>query len=620
MSDLSCLDEVVKISNDFIEEVKQFYKDISRKALKKGVYCSPQTPLPLLVEILEEKNSLIELNNSCYYCGSSKLQKNNHDFLVCKDCYSEQPEKPYTQDERLMFDREQVKKRKTHETSFLKGTVICHSNKGIINRPKFYRLRKWQHRSQTFSWKERNKAEAFNLINKACTNLSLPKHARNFAENIYLGCIKENVIKGRSISSMAAASLLVSLNKFKIIRREKDLLANFLKASKKALHHSYSNIVRNIIPVMGVEYKPNNSIILHTCYLSEQLNNPEIQLGNLMKYLKDLSINYMESVINKFSASNKGRLGMLEKIISKEFDKDTAALYNGFISDLIIPDCDVKELRNITFYYISMMSEEDLLQQLIKRFQGRSNFAVAASLLYNFSKEGNISITQKNISELADITEVSVRNNCRFLNEKFGVKSVELKEFDKTYKSSEIRRVIDYIINKNFNYREVKVKKRFIQSFYDLIKPLLSDDSLNTNEISESLKEDLILDSNNDLYHSCSCALNYLFTKGFVNRELVKGQYYYSLKTDNFSEIDVNNCENVRELVVNNIHMINDKGVKVKEFAEALIKNSSLNILPDSFEATVNKTLRDLSEEGVIDRKWCKHAFIYYPKALNTPG
>lgn len=74
-------------------------------------------------------------------------------------------------------------------------------------RAEAYRLRRWQLRMRVHSSIDRNLAFAMNELDRLCSQLKIPKSIKETSALIYRKAIEQNLIRGRSIESMMAASI-----------------------------------------------------------------------------------------------------------------------------------------------------------------------------------------------------------------------------------------------------------------------------------------------------------------------------------------------------------------------------------------------------------------------------
>ncbi len=75
------------------------------------------------------------------------------------------------------------------------------------NRAQIYRLRKWQRRIRVSNATERNLATALSEMDRMASSMGLPRNIRESAALIYRKAVGKNLIRGRSIEGVVAASL-----------------------------------------------------------------------------------------------------------------------------------------------------------------------------------------------------------------------------------------------------------------------------------------------------------------------------------------------------------------------------------------------------------------------------
>ena len=183
-----------------------------------------------------EKPERIHLRQSktCPECGSDRLIT-DYEIAekVCRDCGFVVAEKMADKGpEWRAFTTEQRDKRRrvgapSTFTIHDKGlsTTIDTRNRdaqgrklSLEQRAQIYRLRKWQRRVRVSDSKERNLSIALSFMSKLCSNISLPKTILETASIIYLKALKKQLIRGRSIRGLAAASVYIACRKCGIVR------------------------------------------------------------------------------------------------------------------------------------------------------------------------------------------------------------------------------------------------------------------------------------------------------------------------------------------------------------------------------------------------------------------
>jgi transcription initiation factor TFIIB len=105
-----------------------------------------------------------------------------------------------------------------------------------------YRLRKWQLRMRVHSSIDRNLAYAMNELDRLSSQLNISKNIKETSALIYRRSIEQNLIRGRSIESMVAASIYTACRIRKIPITIDDLSIN-TRINKKDLGRCYRLIL-----------------------------------------------------------------------------------------------------------------------------------------------------------------------------------------------------------------------------------------------------------------------------------------------------------------------------------------------------------------------------------------
>ena len=169
------------------------------------------------------KKAEIEEIRKCPECGSLHVvQDYERGELVCEECGLVIDDSYIDQGpEWRAFDSEQRERRARtgppiDYTSTDKGlsTVIGWRNKDVHgksiptrNRAQLYRLRKWQRRIRFGGVSERSITSALSELNKVSSSMTLPRNVREVAAMIYKKAAEKNLIRGRSMEAMAAATI-----------------------------------------------------------------------------------------------------------------------------------------------------------------------------------------------------------------------------------------------------------------------------------------------------------------------------------------------------------------------------------------------------------------------------
>ncbi|HDO20604.1 MAG TPA: transcription initiation factor IIB [Candidatus Bathyarchaeota archaeon] len=211
----------------------------------------------------------------CPECGSRNLIRDyERAEITCLNCglvISERIADPGP--EWRAFDQEQKEKRARvgapmtltiHDKGL--STIIDWRDKDSYGkdltprrRAQIYRLRKWQRRVRVSDATERNLAFALQEIERISSQLGLPRSVHEEAALIYRKAVEERLVRGRSIESMAAASLYAACRRYNI-PRTLDEMTKVARVGKKEIGRSYRFIAKELLrkmpPTNPVKYIP----------------------------------------------------------------------------------------------------------------------------------------------------------------------------------------------------------------------------------------------------------------------------------------------------------------------------------------------------------------------------
>ncbi len=309
------------------------------------------------IEVEEEDSSSVEKVTECPECGSRHLaQDYDRGELICEDCglvidnqyIDEGPEW-------RAFDMKQEENRArtgapmtemVHDKGL--STGIDSSNRDSYGRAipskkkaQIYRLRKWQRRIRVSDATERNLAYALTEMDRMASTMGLPKNIRETAAVVYRKAVKKNLIRGRSIKSVVAASLYAACRKAGV-PRTLDEIAEATSSDRKEIGRTYRFLSRELI----LKLKPTK---------------PQEYLSRFCSEL-DLS-------------------GKVQKIA-----------------------------KNI----IDQAEEQELIS-------GKGPTGLAAAAIYIASINGGERRTQREVADVAAVTEVTVRNRYKELVDKLDI-------------------------------------------------------------------------------------------------------------------------------------------------------------------------------------------------------
>ena len=208
-----------------------------------------------------KKGTQIEDIKACPECKSMHLTRDyERGELVCEECGLVIDDKYIDQGpEWRAFDTEQGDQRARtgapmtytiHDKGL--STEIGWKNKDSYgkniptkNRAQLYRLRKWQRRIRVSNATERNLALALAELERIASTMGISKNVRETAAMIYRKAVQKNLIRGRSIEGVSAASLYGACRQCNV-PRTLDEIANLSSVSRKEIGRTYRFMTREL--------------------------------------------------------------------------------------------------------------------------------------------------------------------------------------------------------------------------------------------------------------------------------------------------------------------------------------------------------------------------------------
>jgi transcription initiation factor TFIIB len=113
------------------------------------------------------------------------------------------------------------------------------------NRAQLYRLRKWQRRVPISDATERNLAVALSGIDRLASGMGLPRTVRETAAMIYRKAALKNLVRGRSIQGVTAASLYAACRQCHV-PRTLDEISLIAQMPRKEIGRNYRYVSREL--------------------------------------------------------------------------------------------------------------------------------------------------------------------------------------------------------------------------------------------------------------------------------------------------------------------------------------------------------------------------------------
>jgi transcription initiation factor TFIIB len=158
------------------------------------------------------------------------------------------------------------------------------------NRAQLYRLRKWQRRIRVSNATERNLAFALSELDRMASGMGLPRNVRETAALIYRKAVNKNLIRGRSIEGVVAASLYGACRQCSV-PRTLDEIASTSRVGRKEIGRTYRFMTRELrlklMPTSPEDYisrfcselKLSGEVQTKTMEILKQANDKELTSG-----------------------------------------------------------------------------------------------------------------------------------------------------------------------------------------------------------------------------------------------------------------------------------------------------------------------------------------------------
>lgn len=250
-------------------------------------------------------------------------------------------------------------------------------------------LRKWHSRIRVSSSKERRLSNVLSKITETCSNLSLPKILIETAAMIYRNYEKNKEAKGKSVSCISAATIYLACKRCSIVRSLDEIVeATGVSSNDRSSLKLASKYYRMLSMELGM-YNGNCS--------EQDGKNKQDQNSDKSKTSFFLSNNQViKSHDNTYISKPKNMLNGISHSLS--IDHYIAKLIN-----LAKLDTRIERLAI------------DLAHKTAKNLlvDGKSPNGIAAAYIYLSSVLLGMNILQIDVSGLAGVTEVTIRNRCK---------------------------------------------------------------------------------------------------------------------------------------------------------------------------------------------------------------
>ncbi|RJS74175.1 transcription initiation factor IIB [Candidatus Bathyarchaeota archaeon] len=122
----------------------------------------------------------------------------------------------------------------------------------LKTRIKMLRLRRWQIRSKVYSSRSRNLSRAMTEIDRLASQLNVPPQLQEMAALVYRKALEKDLVRGRSIAAIAAASLYAICRQTGTPRTLKEI-AKVSMVSRKEMARCYRLLVEKLDMIMPID-------------------------------------------------------------------------------------------------------------------------------------------------------------------------------------------------------------------------------------------------------------------------------------------------------------------------------------------------------------------------------
>jgi transcription initiation factor TFIIIB Brf1 subunit/transcription initiation factor TFIIB len=326
-------------------------------------------------------------------------------------------------------------------------------------------MRKWHSRIRVATPKERRLSNVLSKINEICSGLSLPKTITETAAMIYRNFENNNDAKGKSILCMAAATIYMACKRCSVVRSLDEIVkAGGTLGYENTSCKLASKYYRMMVMEMGMfgnfskgddqkDSNGNDKSFASTQIFSQNRNTSN-STQSITRRLEDLDHSRSSTTVEsttKSTESNVSLLGLRANPDSVSEIKGISPASNTPNSYIIgsgetssTQSCAITTptqqyhsyLQQVSIYsaatvaidhYISKLANNAKIDTKVERLaidiahktsnhflaDGKSPHGLAAAYIYMAAALLGSSLSQVEISEIAGITEVTIRNRCK---------------------------------------------------------------------------------------------------------------------------------------------------------------------------------------------------------------
>jgi transcription initiation factor TFIIB len=237
-------------------------------------------------------------------------------------------------------------------------------------------MRKWHSRIRVASPKERRLSNVLSKINETCSAMSLPKILVETAAMLYRNFENKNEAKGKSIACMGAAAIYLACKRCSVVRS-----------------------LEEIIKATGITEQDRSSLKLAAKYY-------RIMVMELGVFTEQPTTTAPSTITNSYITTTSSSSSLYLYHLTQSTPIPVTLAIDQYIAKLAnMAKIDTKVER--LAIDIAHKTDDRLLAD------GKAPSGLAAAYIYLAAVLLGVNLLQIDVSSLAGITEVTIRNRCK---------------------------------------------------------------------------------------------------------------------------------------------------------------------------------------------------------------
>jgi transcription initiation factor TFIIB len=269
-------------------------------------------------------------------------------------------------------------------------------------------MRKWHSRIRVASPKQRRLSNVLSKINETCSSMLLPKTLVETAAMIYRNFENKSEAKGKSIRCMAAATIYLACKRLSVIRSLEEIVkATGITEQDKSNLKLASKYYRNMVMEIGI-------------FIQEQQQSLRAEATSVISTSPPPSPSPSSSApaFAQFTTTTSSTTTMTEPPLLPPLPPLLQSSSSQSSSVPLTPAIDQYIAKLVNIAKINTKVERlaiDIAHKTNNHLlaDGKSPNGLAAAYIYLAAVLLGIHILQVDISNLAGITEVTIRNRCK---------------------------------------------------------------------------------------------------------------------------------------------------------------------------------------------------------------